>query len=134
MATALSRLQFVKACTDAAAGIISTVYTLDALSNGIIIKGELNGASGSMLGHVRWISSDSTPVTLLTSFKLAAIADTTAVSETVVSYNHAGQSDSASGTGGPILCVLDGFGLKSFKLEIISFTTVTKASLWVAGK
>lgn len=125
-ARTLARGVFQNEFTDSAAASGSNTYTLDSLANGIMLKVELNGNSGSAVLKVRWLSSDGNNHQLVQTLTFTAINDNTAKSEATAGYYHA--------TAPTNIAALDGYGLKQCKIDIVSFTTVTKASVWVAGK
>lgn len=104
----------------------SNTYTLDALSNGITLKVEVNGNSGSVVIKVRWLSTDGNSHQLVQTLTFTALNDSTGKSESTAGYYHT--------TAPSNIAAVDGYGLKQCKIDIVSFTTVSAASVWVAGK
>jgi len=133
----LARNVFQKEFNDATAGSGANTYTLDAISNGILVKVETNGASGTVVLRVRWLSSDGNNHQLIQGLTFTAVSDTTGTSQVGTftgggAANHTSFPSVLSGCTG--LAAIDGQGLKQVKLDIVSFGTVTRASVWLAGK
>jgi len=127
----LARLQFQKEFTTAGVGSGANTYVLDAISNGILLKVEANGTSGTVVLKVRWFSTETSINTIVQTLTFTCISDTTGVSQ--AGYNHTTFPSVLSGCTG--LASLDGFGLHSCKIDIVSIgAPATAASVWIAGK
>jgi hypothetical protein len=119
----LARLQFQNEHDAAGAASGANTYTLDAISNGIILKVEASVNSATVVVKVRWLSSDSLAVQLIQTLTFTAVNDGTGV--TKGSYYHT--------TAPSNLAALDGYGLKVCKVDIVSVSSGS-ASVWLAGK